>query len=113
MTLAALPGMGRELLASGKLAKPGNLSATVNFMGYRLRKVGLGTGKPPGCGASHSATDDVGPGGRGDRAVQPGQGHGSGALVAPEDAAVAIQEDRRRIGLHVQRGLERAVAVGR
>jgi hypothetical protein len=36
-----LPGMKRELLVTGKLAKPGNFSASVNFLGYRMRKVGL------------------------------------------------------------------------
>src|SRR5271157_5252877 len=40
--LAALPGMVRELLVTGKLAKPGNFTASVNFLGYRIRKVGLG-----------------------------------------------------------------------
>src|SRR6266446_5039832 len=39
--LAALPGIVRELLVTGKLVKPGNFSATVHFLGYRLRKVGL------------------------------------------------------------------------
>ena len=38
---AALPGMVRELLATGKLVNPGNFSATVNFLGSRIRKVGL------------------------------------------------------------------------
>ncbi|MGO9814687.1 MAG: hypothetical protein ACLP53_28475, partial [Isosphaeraceae bacterium] len=41
MVLAALPGMERELLVTGKLAKPGNFSASVNFLGSRIRKVGL------------------------------------------------------------------------
>src|SRR5208337_3179789 len=49
--LAALPGMVRELLVTGNLVKPGNFSVSVNFLGYRIRKVGLGgprrTGKPP------------------------------------------------------------------
>src|SRR5271157_3894244 len=40
--LAALPGMVRELLVTGNLAKPGNFSVSVNFLGYRIRKVGLG-----------------------------------------------------------------------
>jgi hypothetical protein len=39
--LAALPGMERELPVTGDLAKPGNFSATVNFLGYRIRQVGL------------------------------------------------------------------------
>jgi hypothetical protein len=39
--LAALPGIVRELLVTGKLVKPGNFSATVNFLGSRIRKVGL------------------------------------------------------------------------
>src|SRR4051812_4559740 len=39
--LAALPGIGRELLVNGNLVKPGNFSAAVNFMGSRIRKVGL------------------------------------------------------------------------
>src|SRR5208337_5131170 len=39
--LAALPGMVRELLVTGNLVKPGNLSVSVNFLGYRIRKVGL------------------------------------------------------------------------
>jgi hypothetical protein len=33
--------MERELLVTGKLAKPGNFNASVNFLGYRMRKVGL------------------------------------------------------------------------
>src|SRR4051812_49092956 len=41
MVLAALPGMGRELLVSGDLAKPGNFSATVNLLDCRIGKVGL------------------------------------------------------------------------
>src|SRR4051812_44080267 len=43
VVLAALPGMGRELLVTGKLAKQGNFSASVNSLDYRIRKVGLGT----------------------------------------------------------------------
>src|SRR5208337_4478478 len=39
--LAALPGMVRELLVTGNLVKPGNFSVSVNFLGYRIRKVGL------------------------------------------------------------------------
>jgi hypothetical protein len=39
--LAALPGMDSELLVSGNLAKPGNFSATINLLGYLIRKVGL------------------------------------------------------------------------
>src|SRR4051794_36584420 len=42
MVLAALPGMERELLVSGNLAKPGNFSATVNLLDCRIGKVGLG-----------------------------------------------------------------------
>ena len=33
--------MKRELLVTGDLAKLDNLSATVNFMGYRIRNVAL------------------------------------------------------------------------
>src|SRR5208337_3105745 len=44
--LAALPGMVRELLVTGNLVKPGNLSVSVNFLGYRIRKVGLGRQGP-------------------------------------------------------------------
>jgi len=40
--LAALPGIVSELLVNGKLVKPGNFSAIVNFLGSRIRKVGLG-----------------------------------------------------------------------
>src|SRR4051812_34225371 len=40
--LAALPGIVRELLATGRIVNPGNFSATVNFLGLQLRKVGLG-----------------------------------------------------------------------
>jgi hypothetical protein len=40
--LADLPGMVRDLLKNGKLVKAGNFSATVNFLGSRIRKVGLG-----------------------------------------------------------------------
>src|SRR5436305_1774326 len=40
--LAALPGIVSELLEDGKLVKPGNFTATVNFLGSRIRKVGLG-----------------------------------------------------------------------
>src|SRR4051812_39613073 len=39
--LAALPGIVRELLATGRIVNPGNFGATVNFMGLQLRKVGL------------------------------------------------------------------------
>src|SRR5271157_3336349 len=39
--LAALPGIVSELLVNGKLVKPGNFSAIVNFLGSRIRKVGL------------------------------------------------------------------------
>ena len=39
--LAALPGMVRQLLVTGDLAKPGNFSAIVNSLGYRIRKIGL------------------------------------------------------------------------
>src|SRR3954452_7937081 len=41
MVLAALPGMERELLVSGDLANPGNISATVNLLDCRIGKVGL------------------------------------------------------------------------
>src|SRR5271157_2867759 len=41
--LAALPGIVSELLVNGKLVKPGNFSAIVNFLGSRIRKVGLGS----------------------------------------------------------------------
>jgi hypothetical protein len=40
--LAAFPGIVRELLVNEKLVKPSNFSATVNFLGSRIRKVGLG-----------------------------------------------------------------------
>src|SRR5208337_257629 len=46
--LAALPGMVRELLVTGNLVKPGNFSVSVNFLGYRIRKVGLA--REPGVG---------------------------------------------------------------
>jgi hypothetical protein len=39
--LAALPGIVSKLLVNGELVKPGNFSATVNFLGSRIRKVGL------------------------------------------------------------------------
>jgi len=38
--LAALPGM-MSALVSGNLAKPGNFSVRVNFLGSQLRIVGL------------------------------------------------------------------------
>jgi hypothetical protein len=41
MVLAALPGMVRELLVTGKLVKPGNSSAIINLLGSRIRKAGL------------------------------------------------------------------------
>jgi hypothetical protein len=41
MILAALPGIVRELLATGRIVNPGNFGATVNFMGSQLRIVGL------------------------------------------------------------------------
>jgi hypothetical protein len=41
MVLAALPGIVRVLLATGKLVKPGNSRVTINFLGSRIRKVGL------------------------------------------------------------------------
>src|SRR5512140_2214844 len=55
--LAALPGMERELPVTGDLAKPGNFSATVNFLGYRIRQVGLGVSlaEPSGWSPSHQA----------------------------------------------------------
>jgi hypothetical protein len=40
--LAALPGMVRDLLVTGKLVHPGNFAAIVNILGSQLRKVGLG-----------------------------------------------------------------------
>jgi len=46
MILAALPGMVRELLVTGKLVKPGNFSATINFLGSQIRKGGLAKCKP-------------------------------------------------------------------
>src|ERR1700730_4757378 len=42
MVLAALPGIVRVLLATGKLVKPGNSRVTINFLGSRIQKVGLG-----------------------------------------------------------------------
>jgi len=36
MVLAALPGMVRELLVTGRLVKPGNFSATINLLGSRI-----------------------------------------------------------------------------
>jgi hypothetical protein len=39
--LAALPGIGKALLVTGKLANPGNNSVTVNFLGSELRIAGL------------------------------------------------------------------------
>src|SRR5512133_2511628 len=39
--LAAVPGMVKALLVTGKLAKPGNFSVMVNFLGSQLRFVGL------------------------------------------------------------------------
>jgi hypothetical protein len=39
--LAALPGIVRELLVTGKIVNPGNFSQTVNFLGFQLRRVGL------------------------------------------------------------------------
>src|SRR2546423_1317593 len=47
MVLAALPGIVRELLVTGNLVKPGNFSATINFLGSRIRKAGLGLLKKP------------------------------------------------------------------
>ena len=41
MILAALPGMVRELLVTGKIVNPGNFDAIVNLLGFRIRKVGL------------------------------------------------------------------------
>jgi RNA-directed DNA polymerase len=49
--LAALPGIERELLVTGKLVNPGNFSATVNFLSSRIRKVGLGF--THSCGRKH------------------------------------------------------------
>jgi hypothetical protein len=40
--LAALPGIVRELLATGRIVNPGNFDPPVNFIGFQLRKVGLG-----------------------------------------------------------------------
>src|SRR4051812_20516189 len=40
--LAALPGIVRRPLVTGKMVNPGNFGATVNFLGFQLRKVGLG-----------------------------------------------------------------------
>src|ERR1700730_13277874 len=39
--LAALPGMVRELLVTGKIVHPGNFEEFVNSLGSQLRKVGL------------------------------------------------------------------------
>src|ERR1700694_3688365 len=41
MILAVLPGMVRDLLMHGDLAKPGNFSRTVNLLVAQLRLVGL------------------------------------------------------------------------
>src|SRR6266545_3611379 len=59
--LAVLPGMVRDLLMNGDLAKPGNFSRTVNLLVAQLRLVGLGASwmwwiwraaSLRGCGAS-------------------------------------------------------------
>src|SRR4051794_18650115 len=42
--LAALPGMARDLLVTGKLVHPGNFEKPVNSLGSQLRKVGLAVG---------------------------------------------------------------------
>src|SRR3954452_11154308 len=47
VVLAALPGMVKQLLVTGKIVNPGNSGATVNFLGFQLRKAGL-VG-PAGC----------------------------------------------------------------
>jgi hypothetical protein len=39
--LAALPGLVRAPLVTGKIVEPGNFSADINFLGFQLRKVGL------------------------------------------------------------------------
>jgi hypothetical protein len=41
VVLAALPGMVKQLLVTGKIVDPGNFGATVNFLGFQLRKAGL------------------------------------------------------------------------
>src|SRR3954463_7825104 len=41
VVLAALPGMVNQLLVIGKIVNPGNFGATVNFLGFQLRKAGL------------------------------------------------------------------------
>src|SRR4051812_23185747 len=46
--LAALPGIVRELLVTGKLVHPGNLGEIVNSLGSQLRKAGLGISGRPG-----------------------------------------------------------------
>src|SRR4051794_3409975 len=51
VTLAALPGMVRELPAIGKIVHPGNFEGFVNSLGSQIRKVGLA-----GSGASSPLT---------------------------------------------------------
>src|ERR1700682_5893595 len=46
MILAVLPGMVRDLLMNGDLAKPGNFSREVNLLVAQLRLVGLGCREP-------------------------------------------------------------------
>src|SRR3954454_3831191 len=41
VVLAALPGMVKRLLVTGKIVDPGNFGATVNSLGSQLRKAGL------------------------------------------------------------------------
>jgi hypothetical protein len=52
--LAALPGIVREPLVTGRIVNPGNFGATVNLMGFQLRKVGLG-----GAMANHPERKDA------------------------------------------------------
>jgi hypothetical protein len=47
VTLAALPGMVKVLLVSGKLAKPGNSYVTVNPLCSQLWFFGLVRNVPP------------------------------------------------------------------
>src|SRR6266446_5505478 len=70
--LAALPGMVRELLVTGKLVKPGNFSATINLLGSRIRKAGLAVPRTPtGARPFRDVRDRSAPG-----AVRPAPGQG-------------------------------------
>src|SRR5208282_4189516 len=111
--LAALPGMVRELLVIGNLAKPGEFSVSVNFLGYRIRKVGLAclsiTSRPALGGtrpsrlishllASHSRRPEIGRVGLGGRPPKP-----------PTDPDVQNSSIRFLISCRYQRGPGRSV----